>query len=96
MYLGEMECMWLSFALILGLHPSTIAGLSNTTRNLPKLVSLGPIHGKEASCCNTLLQNAIYMYFGEMESMGLSLPSILGMRPSTFAHLSNTTSNLPK
>ncbi len=41
--------------------------------------------------------HAIYMYFGEMESMGLSLASILGMHPSTaINHLSNTTSHLPE
>jgi hypothetical protein len=34
------------------------------------------------------------MYIGEMESMGSSLASILGMCPSTFDHLSNSTSNL--
>jgi hypothetical protein len=36
------------------------------------------------------------MYFEEIESMGLSLASILGMHPTAFYCLSNTTSNLPE
>jgi hypothetical protein len=33
------------------------------------------------------------MYFGEIERMGHSLASILGMRPSTYDPLSNSTTS---
>jgi hypothetical protein len=47
MYFREMESMGLSFALKLGLHPSTIVYFSNSTSNLPELVSLGPMYPKD-------------------------------------------------
>jgi hypothetical protein len=36
MYFGEMESMGLSFALKLGLHPSTLAPLSKSSCDLAK------------------------------------------------------------
>jgi hypothetical protein len=38
MYCGEIQCVGLSFALKLGLHPSTIACLGKSSINLPKWV----------------------------------------------------------
>jgi hypothetical protein len=49
---------------------------------------------RKAISWHTMLRHAIYMYIGEMERMGPSLASILGMRPSTLDGLSNSTSNL--
>jgi hypothetical protein len=37
MYSGEMECVGQSFALKLGLHPLTLAGLSSITSNFRKV-----------------------------------------------------------
>ncbi len=36
------------------------------------------------------------MYFGQMESLGLSLAWKLGLHPSTFAYLSNSYISLPE
>ncbi len=38
----------------------------------------------------------IYMYCGEMESLGHSFAWKLGLHPSTLAHLSSITSNCKK
>jgi hypothetical protein len=46
--------------------------------------------------CNRLFYYAIYVYYGEMESSGHGLAEKLGLRPSTLAHLSSSSSNLPK
>ena len=40
----------------------------------------------------TLLQNAIYVYFGQGGKHGLSLAWKLGLYPSTLAHLSSNIS----
>jgi hypothetical protein len=37
MYCGEMECKNLSLAWNLGLHPSTLAHLSSSSSNFPKV-----------------------------------------------------------
>jgi hypothetical protein len=47
MYFGEMESKYLSLAWKLGLHPSTLAQLSNSYSNLPKWVTLARTNGQQ-------------------------------------------------
>ncbi len=46
--------------------------------------------------CNGLLQYVIYMYWGGLERLGLSLAWKLGFNPVTLAHLNNISSSFPK
>jgi hypothetical protein len=40
-----------------------------------------------------MLEEAFYMYWGEMEGMGQSFTCKLGLHPSNTAHLSSISSN---
>jgi hypothetical protein len=43
-----------------------------------------------------MLQDAVYMYYGEMDHCSLSLACQVGLHPSTLAHLTTISSNVVK